>query len=151
MLFLELRKLERLAEGNDFEKEWLLEILREIVETIFIQISKNKENWATKDDNSTTEHSIMYKQVATYFLSCNFVQQLLFLCTFFSTPISMVLYFHSFKKFSFCYYACLLLQFVLDLQFLTEIAKYGGYFSNPSALIDLMKSAFLSADPIPER
>lgn len=88
MLFLELRKLERLAEGNDFEKEWLLEILREIVETIFIQISKNKENWATKDDNSTTEHSIMYKQVATYFFSL----VILFSNSCFYAPSSVHLY-----------------------------------------------------------
>ncbi|XP_024019164.1 exocyst complex component EXO84C [Morus notabilis] len=103
VLFLELRKLERLAEANGFEKEWLLEMLREIVETIFEHISENKEIWATTNENLTMEYFIMYK------------------------------------------------QFVLDLRFLVEITKYGGYFSNnPSLLEDLVKSAFLSSDLIPE-
>ena len=43
-------------------------------------------------------------------------------------------------------------QFVLDVQFLVEIASYGGYFSNnPSVLVTSMKSAFLSAGLDPER
>lgn len=43
-------------------------------------------------------------------------------------------------------------QFVLDVHFIVEIAKYGGYFSNNSLiLINLMKSALLSAGLDPER
>ncbi|XP_031276926.1 exocyst complex component EXO84B-like [Pistacia vera] len=43
-------------------------------------------------------------------------------------------------------------QFVFDIHFLVEIAKHGGYFSNnPSVLVDLMNSAFISAGLDPRR
>lgn len=46
----------------------------------------------------------------------------------------------------------LLEQFVLDIHFIVEIAKYGGYFSNDALiLVNLMKSALLSAGLDPER
>lgn len=49
---------------------------------------------------------------------------------------------------------CLLLQklFVLDIHFLVEIARNGGYFSdNPAILATLKNSAFLSAGLDPKR
>jgi hypothetical protein len=43
-------------------------------------------------------------------------------------------------------------QLILDMQFLVEIASYGGYFSNnPSVLETFMKSAFLLAGLDPEK
>ena len=67
-LFLELRKIERLAASNIFDKEWLSEILRELVETIFVWISTNKDMWTTSDENSTPENSIICKQVNDIFI-----------------------------------------------------------------------------------
>ncbi|PON34765.1 Exocyst component Exo84, C-terminal [Parasponia andersonii] len=105
VLFLELRKLERLGEDNVFGKEWILELQRELVEITFIQIATKKDMWTTTEENLARENSINNKQ-----------------------------------------------QFVMDLQFLAEITKYGGYFSNnPLVFADLIKSACLSVGLIPER
>ncbi|XP_062080053.1 exocyst complex component EXO84B-like [Humulus lupulus] len=104
VLFLQLRNLERLAEDTVFEKEWLLDLLRELVEITFIHISTKTEMWAISEETSTAENSVDYKQL------------------------------------------------VLDFAFLAEISKHGGYFSSkPSALADLMKSAYLSIGLTPER
>ncbi|KAH7517419.1 exocyst complex component EXO84B [Ziziphus jujuba] len=104
VFFLELRNLERLAESDVFEKEWLVEILKELIEALFICISNEKEIGDTKEENLTAENSLTYK------------------------------------------------QFILDLHFIVETAKYGGYFSNNNLfLINLMKSALVSAGLDPER
>lgn len=98
VLFLELRKLEKLAEDGVFEVNWLMELLRELMEAIFVWISGNKEIWAITEEKLTVQPSDNFKKL------------------------------------------------ILDMQFLVEIASYGGYFSNnPSVLETFMKSAFLSA------
>ncbi|XP_029125367.1 exocyst complex component EXO84B-like [Cajanus cajan] len=43
VLFLELRKIERLEEENVFEVNWLVGLLRELMESMFIWISTNKK------------------------------------------------------------------------------------------------------------
>ncbi|KAM6565068.1 hypothetical protein CsatB_025066 [Cannabis sativa] len=62
VLFSRLRKLERLAKDSVFEKEWLLELLRELVETTFIHISTKRDMWAISEETSTQENSVNYKQ-----------------------------------------------------------------------------------------
>ncbi|KAM1346404.1 hypothetical protein ACFX13_036458 [Malus domestica] len=104
VLFLELRKLEKLSEDNVFEIDWLMELLRELIEAVFAWIPNNKEIWDTDSENMMEEHPFNSK------------------------------------------------QFVLDVQFLVEISAYGGYYSNnPLFLINLMKSALLSAGLDPKR
>ncbi|XP_004292228.1 PREDICTED: uncharacterized protein LOC101306406 [Fragaria vesca subsp. vesca] len=103
VLFLELRKLENLSEDNVFEVEWLIKLIGDLIEAVFVWISNNKEFWDTNVD-MTEDHPLAFK------------------------------------------------QFVLDVQFLVEITKYGGYFSNnPFFLMNLMKSAFFSAGLNPRR
>ncbi|XP_028765490.1 uncharacterized protein LOC114723476 [Neltuma alba] len=102
-LFLEMRKLEQLAEGNVLEVDWLTDLLREMMESIFIWVSQNKNILGSAEENTSSEHD---------------------------DPK----------------------QFVLDVQFLMEIAMYGGYFSNdPLVLLSLMKSTFHSAGLDPFR
>ncbi|XP_041002369.1 LOW QUALITY PROTEIN: exocyst complex component EXO84B-like [Juglans microcarpa x Juglans regia] len=104
VLFLELRKMEKLVEDCVFEVDWLMELLRELIEAVFVWISNNKEIYAISEEDLTVQHS------------------------------------DNFKKFA------------LDMQFLVEISRYGGYFSkNSSVLVTYMKSAFLSAGLNPER
>ncbi|KAJ4822765.1 hypothetical protein Tsubulata_004159 [Turnera subulata] len=52
VLFSELRKLEKLREDNVFEVEWLVELLRELIEAIFVWISANKDIWKTDGETS---------------------------------------------------------------------------------------------------
>lgn len=63
VFFLELRKLERLAESNVVEKEWLMEILKELIEAVFVWISNEKKLWDTNAENLTAEDSLNFKQV----------------------------------------------------------------------------------------
>ncbi|XP_021670535.2 exocyst complex component EXO84B isoform X2 [Hevea brasiliensis] len=51
VLFLELRKLDKLTEFNVFEVDWLMELLRELIESIFVWISNNKDIWKTNEEN----------------------------------------------------------------------------------------------------
>ncbi|KAK3193474.1 hypothetical protein Dsin_024784 [Dipteronia sinensis] len=104
VLFLELRTLNKLAEDNVFESDWLMELLSELTEAIFVWISNNKQIWTATEEDLISQDSDVYN------------------------------------------------QFVLDIHFLVEIAKYGGYFSNnPSILVTLMNSALNSARLGPER
>ncbi|KAI9182173.1 hypothetical protein LWI28_022759 [Acer negundo] len=104
VLFLELRTLNKLAEDNVFELDWLMELLSELIEAIFVWISNNKQIWTATEEDLISQDSDVYN------------------------------------------------QFVLDIHFLVEIAKYGGYFSNdPSILVTLMNSALNSAGLGPER
>lgn len=103
-LFLELRKLEKLVEDGVFEVDWLMELLRELIEAINVWISNNKAIWAISKENFTVQHS------------------------------------DNFKK------------FILDMHFLVEISKRGGYFSNNTlVLVNSMRSAFVSDGPDPDR
>ncbi|KAK8688562.1 hypothetical protein V6N13_087323 [Hibiscus sabdariffa] len=80
VLFFELRKVDKIDEDNVFEEDWLMKLLRELIEAIF--------SW----------------------------------------------------------------MFVLDVHFLVEIIKYGGYFSNePLILEHLVDTAFTSAGLDPKR
>ncbi|XP_059626070.1 exocyst complex component EXO84B-like [Cornus florida] len=107
-LFLELRNLEKLAEDSVVELDWLMDLLEELMETIFVWISNNKEIWTITEEDLTAQHSGIFK------------------------------------------------QFVLDIQFLVEIASRGGYCSNNimNASLDLvscMETAFVSAGLDPKR
>ncbi|KAF5930506.1 hypothetical protein HYC85_031379 [Camellia sinensis] len=107
-VFLELRKLEKLAEGNFVEVDGLPELMRELIEAIFISISNNEELWTTTKEDLAVQRCENFK------------------------------------------------QFVLDMQFLVEIAREGGYFTNniltaSLALISHMESIFLSAGLDPRR
>ncbi|KAI4349358.1 hypothetical protein L6164_009953 [Bauhinia variegata] len=55
ILFLELRKLEQLTEETVLEVDWLMGLLRELIEAIFIWISKNKEIHRTAKENMSLE------------------------------------------------------------------------------------------------
>lgn len=73
VLFLELRKLEKLSEDNIFEVDWLLELLRELIEAVFVWVSNNKENWDIDGENMTVELPLNFKQVCgPFFLSLAF-------------------------------------------------------------------------------
>ncbi|XP_065875555.1 exocyst complex component EXO84C-like [Euphorbia lathyris] len=103
LLFLELRKLGKLAEDNVFEADWLMDLLRELIEAIFSWISNNKEIWETKKGKLNFQN------------------------------------------------AEVLNQFVLDINFLVEVIRYGEYFpEQPLAPANLMQSVFISAglDPL---
>ncbi|XP_021280510.1 exocyst complex component EXO84B-like [Herrania umbratica] len=104
VLFLELRKVDKLAEENVVEEDWSMELLRELIEAIFSWIVNNKEIWRyTKED----------------------------------TPVQL---------------SDIFSQFVLDMHFMVEIVKYGGYFSKiPLVLLSLVDSAFTSAGLDPKR
>lgn len=62
VLFIELRKLEKLAEDGVFEVNWLMELLRELIEAIFAWISNNKEIWAITEE-MTVQPSENFKKV----------------------------------------------------------------------------------------
>ncbi|XWS36470.1 hypothetical protein CRYUN_Cryun20dG0088200 [Craigia yunnanensis] len=104
VLFLELRKVDKLAEDNVFEEDWLMELLRELIEAIFSWIVNNKEIWRNMKVNSPAQLSDIIS------------------------------------------------QFVLDMHFLVEIVRYGGYFyKTPLVLLSLVDSAFTSAGLDPKR
>lgn len=72
VLFLEMRKLEKLSEDNVFEVDWLLELLGELIEAAFVWIANNKEIWDSNEENMTAEaaeHLLDLKQVCVPFLS----------------------------------------------------------------------------------
>ncbi|KAL5792699.1 hypothetical protein ACOSP7_001293 [Xanthoceras sorbifolium] len=99
VLFLELRTLNKPAEENVFDSVWLMELLSELIEAIFVWISNNKQIWTAAEEDLISQNSDVYN------------------------------------------------QFVLDIHFLIEIAKYGGYFSNnPSILVTLMNSVGLGPE-----
>ncbi|XVF32346.1 hypothetical protein REPUB_Repub17cG0074000 [Reevesia pubescens] len=104
VLFLELRKVDKLAEDNVFEEDWLMELLRELIKAIFSWIVNNKEIWRNMKENAPVQLSDIIG------------------------------------------------QFVLDMHFLAEIVKYGGYFfKKPLVLLSLVDSAFNSAGLDPNR
>ncbi|TKY52764.1 Exocyst complex component EXO84B [Spatholobus suberectus] len=55
VLFLELRKIEQLEEENVFEVNWLMGLLRELIESMFIWVSNNKEILATTGENVSSQ------------------------------------------------------------------------------------------------
>ncbi|KAK5784044.1 Exocyst complex component 8 [Gossypium arboreum] len=104
VLFLELRKVDKIDEDNVVEEDWLMELLRELIAAIFSWIVNNKEIWRNTQEDSPVQLSDIIS------------------------------------------------QFVLDMHFLVEIVKYGGYFSKkPLVLQSLVDTAFTSAGLDPER
>ncbi|TYG93967.1 hypothetical protein ES288_A11G152300v1 [Gossypium darwinii] len=104
VLFLELRKVDKIDEDNVFEEDWLMELLRELIAAIFSWIVNNKEIWRNTQEDSPVQLSDIIS------------------------------------------------QFVLDMHFLVEIVRYGGYFSKkPLVLQSLVDTAFTSAGLDPER
>ncbi|RDX79924.1 Exocyst complex component EXO84A, partial [Mucuna pruriens] len=55
VLFLELRKIEQLEEEDVFEVNWLMGLLRELMESMFIWVSNNKEILATTEENVSSQ------------------------------------------------------------------------------------------------
>ncbi|KAK8694031.1 hypothetical protein V6N13_071595 [Hibiscus sabdariffa] len=103
VLFFELRKVDKIDEDNFFEEDWLMELLRELIEAIFSWMVNNKEIWRHKENS----------------------------------PVQL---------------SDIVSQFVLDVHFLVEIVKYGGYFLNkPLVLQSLVDTAFTSAGLDPKR
>ena len=66
-LFLELRKLEKLAEDNFVEVDQFLELMRELMEAIFSSISNNEELWTTIEKDLAVQHCGNFKQVTMFF------------------------------------------------------------------------------------
>lgn len=81
-LYLELRKLQKFAEDNYIELDWLLDVLKELMEAILLQIANREEILTVTNDLSMEQKSRN------------------------------------------------LMQFILDMQFLVEIARCGGYLSD---------------------
>ncbi|KAK7277487.1 hypothetical protein RJT34_22500 [Clitoria ternatea] len=56
--FLELRKIEQLKEENVFKANWLMGLLRELMESMFTWISKNKEILVTTKENMSSQTDV---------------------------------------------------------------------------------------------
>ncbi|XP_071938251.1 exocyst complex component EXO84B-like isoform X3 [Coffea arabica] len=56
-LYLELRKLQKFAEDNYIELDWLLDVLRELMEAIFFQIANTQEILTVTNDLSMEQKS----------------------------------------------------------------------------------------------
>ncbi|RVW53636.1 Retrovirus-related Pol polyprotein from transposon RE2 [Vitis vinifera] len=61
VLFLELRKLERLTEGNT-EMQWLMELLKALMEARFAWTLNNQDIWTTSEDDLIVQHPGNFKQ-----------------------------------------------------------------------------------------
>ncbi|XVF21532.1 hypothetical protein REPUB_Repub12eG0098200 [Reevesia pubescens] len=62
ILFLELRKVDKLAEENVFEEDWLMGLLRELIEAIFSWTVNNREIWRNTEENSPVQLSDIISQ-----------------------------------------------------------------------------------------
>ncbi|XP_047336043.1 exocyst complex component EXO84A-like [Impatiens glandulifera] len=101
-LFSELRKLHKIADDNLVEREWLMELLRELMDAVINYISTSEEIWTTKENGSIDKCSQDFE------------------------------------------------QFILDMHFLVELARHGGYYSNnlmtaSMSLVSRMESMIVSA------
>lgn len=65
---MELRTVNKHAEENVFEPDWLMELLREVVQTLFLWISNNKEMRALTEEDLTRQNSDVYDQVYVFIL-----------------------------------------------------------------------------------
>ncbi|XP_058094760.1 exocyst complex component EXO84B-like [Magnolia sinica] len=103
VLFLQLRRLEKLAKDVFVGVDWVVEdLLRELIEAVFVWLSNNQEFWTVIGGSSIVQQTSNFN------------------------------------------------QFLLDVQFLVEIAKFGGYFTDKLmdaslALIDSMETSFVEA------
>ena len=65
-MFLELGKVEELAEENVVEFDLLVMLLKELIETIFDWISRNYEIWITNKEDTTFDESDRLIQVKDF-------------------------------------------------------------------------------------
>lgn len=65
VLFLEFRKLEKIAEGN-IEMEWLMDLLKALLKTRFAWSMNNKDILGTSEDDLTVQNPVNIKQVCIY-------------------------------------------------------------------------------------
>lgn len=63
VLFLELRKVDKIDEDNVSEEDWLIELLRELIVAIFSWIVNNKEIWRNTQEGSPVQLSDIISQV----------------------------------------------------------------------------------------
>lgn len=63
-MFFELKRLEKLGEGNVVEVDWLMELLRDLLEANLIWTLNNKEIWMAFENDSP--HSSDFKQVSIF-------------------------------------------------------------------------------------
>jgi hypothetical protein len=68
VLFLELRKLRKLTDEDVFEMDWLMELMRELIEAIFDWISNDKEIWGNIEEKLNLEHPDIRNQVCAIVL-----------------------------------------------------------------------------------
>ncbi|OMO54131.1 hypothetical protein COLO4_36582 [Corchorus olitorius] len=81
VLFLELRKVDKLSEDNVFEEDWLMELLRELIEAIFSWIANNKEMWRSTNENLPVQLSYIISQ---FVLDMHFLVEIVKLEGYFS-------------------------------------------------------------------
>ncbi|KAK6937739.1 hypothetical protein RJ641_031247 [Dillenia turbinata] len=143
VMFSELRKLEKLAEDDLVEIDRLMGLLREIMKAVLVWVSNNGSFWTILEEDEADQQSNSFDQICTFFLFpyLNAAR--------YSTSPYLILLLSSGKRGvgNADYY-----QVILDVQFLLETARSGGYFSdnlmNASlVLISKMESAFLNARP----
>ncbi|KAI3782945.1 hypothetical protein L2E82_13006 [Cichorium intybus] len=97
ILFLEVRKVEEVAEENVSEFDWLVSLLIELIETTFDWVSRNHEMCMANDDETVDQSDR-------------------------------------------------LTQFAVDMQFLVEIARRGGYLT--TNMIDFSKDVVLEMESV---
>ncbi|CAK7349319.1 unnamed protein product [Dovyalis caffra] len=140
VLFLELRKLGKLTEDDVFEVDWLMELLRELIEAIFVWISNDKEIWENNEEQLNFQHPDIQNQLdhLTSFalFTADQLHQLALLLSVLRIQSNATRQF---------------LSFVLDTHFLVETIRYGEYFTNPMVPATLMNSVFNSAGLDPTR
>lgn len=87
VLFLELRKIEKLEEENVFEVNWLMELLREVMVCMFIWVSKSKKINAT-----TEEHvSLQTDEAKQFIMDVQFLVEIGMYGGYFSTDPLLLL------------------------------------------------------------
>ncbi|KAE8668796.1 putative phosphatidylcholine acyltransferase [Hibiscus syriacus] len=64
VLFFELRRVDKIDEDNVFEEDWLMELLRDLIEAIFSWVVNNKEIWRNR--NSPVQLSDIISQVFSF-------------------------------------------------------------------------------------
>ncbi|CAM8927516.1 unnamed protein product [Rhodiola kirilowii] len=62
-LFLELRKLEDFSEENAIEDGWLMELLADLIEAVFVSMSDDKDRWMAVREDAELQDVGNYKQL----------------------------------------------------------------------------------------
>uniref|UniRef100_A0A7N0TP69 Exocyst component Exo84 C-terminal domain-containing protein n=3 Tax=Kalanchoe fedtschenkoi TaxID=63787 RepID=A0A7N0TP69_KALFE len=63
VLFLELRKLEDFSEENAIEDSWLMDLLRDLIEAVFVSMSAAKDTWMAMGEDAEPKDVDNYKQL----------------------------------------------------------------------------------------